>query len=191
MVLRSLWHDYVGYTFDQTSMASQVFFKTGLVTGNWSTIGTSTQPPTTVDLFSAWIQHKNASTPISYTIFPGLDWATFQTKSASVARTLRILCNDGLVSAITDDTQEITMAVFWDADGGSLQLLPSTTTLAVSTNAAVIYDVGAGIITVSDPSQTVTSLTVTVSSPGSNKTLMFALPAGPGGNAGQSVTLSL
>jgi hypothetical protein len=191
MECRSLWHDNVGYTFDQDSMASPVFFNTGPVTGNWSAIGTSTQPPTTVDLFSAWIQHRNASTPISYTVFPGLDWATFQSKSASAAPTLRTLRNDGVVSAVTDDAHGTTMAVFWGAAGGSFQLSPSNTTLAVSANAAVIYNAGTATVTISDPSQTVTTLNVTISTPKQNRTLTFALPAGPGGNAGQSVTLSL
>jgi hypothetical protein len=191
MARRSLWHDNVGYTFDQASMASPVFFKTGSVTGNWSTIGTSTQPPTTVDLFSAWIQHHNASTSISYTVFPGLDWATFQSESVSVARTLRTLRNDNLVSAVTDDAHNTTMAVFWGASGGSIQLSPSNTTLAVNANAAVIYNAGTGSVTVADPSQMVKTLNVTLSTLKQNRTLMFALPAGPGGNAGQSVTLSL
>jgi hypothetical protein len=186
----SLWHDNVGYTFDQTTMDSQAFFKTGSVTGNWSSIGTSTHPPTTVDLFSAWIQHRNASVPVSYTVFPGVDSATFASKSKSVAGALRTLRNDGHVSAVTDSAHSTTMTVFWDATGGTLQLSPSNATLSASANSVVVYNAGTNSVTVSDPSQTVSSLNITLSSNGQNRSLMFALPAGPGGNAGSSVTLS-
>jgi hypothetical protein len=186
----SLWHDNVGYTFDQTTMGSQVLFRTGSVTGNWSSIGTSTHPPTTVDLFSAWIQHRNASVPISYTVFPGVDSATFSSKSKSVTGALRTLRNDGHISAVTDNTHSTTMAVFWDAGGGTLQLSPSNNTLSSSANSLVIYNAGTNSVTVSDPSQTVASLNVTLSTNGQTRMLVFTLPVGAGGNANGSITLS-
>jgi hypothetical protein len=186
----SLWHDNVGYTFDQTGMASPIFFQVGQKTGSWAAIGTSTQPPTTVDLFAAWIQHRNASTAVSYTAFPGVDSSTFASKSASAASKIRTLRNDVHVSAVTDDVHNTTMAVFWDATGGSVQL-SSGVSLSVNANSAIIYKAGVGSITVADPSQTVTSLIVTLSSSAQNRTLTFALPVGPGGTAGSSVTRSL
>jgi hypothetical protein len=186
----SLWHDNVGYTFDQTTMDSQAFFKTGSVTGNWSSIGTSTQPPTTVNLFSAWIQHRNASVPVSYTVLPGVDSANFSSKSKSVTGALRTLRNDGHISAVTDSAHSTTMAVFWDTGGGTLQLSPSNATLSSSANSVVVYNADTKSVTVSDPSQTVATLNVTLSISGQKRTLMFALPVGPGGNAGSSVTLS-
>jgi hypothetical protein len=184
----SLWHDQVGYTFNQSTMASPVLFDIGQKTGSWQSIGTSTQPPSTVDLFSAWIQHTNVTTSVVYTSYPGVDAATFASKSA--ASKIRTIRNDAHVSAISDDIHNTSMIVFWDAAGGSVQI-NSSITLTSNGNAAVIYDFAASKMTVSDPSQTLSSVKITIASHGLNKTLNFALPADPGNTAGNSVTQSV
>lgn len=74
----SLWHGDVGYSFPKPASLSAQF---GIKTGNWSSIGTSTQPASTVVLFVAWIQ------PLS-NIPPSLELLTLHsTANRASART--------------------------------------------------------------------------------------------------------
>jgi hypothetical protein len=183
----ALWHANVGYTFD-TPVG--VFFETGPQTGAWSAIGTSTAPPETVDLFSAWILHRNLSMPVAYTAFPGTTADAFNTKRNATAASVQIIQNDAHAMAVWDGKHSTGMVVFWNASGSSVAF-PNGATLAASANVAVIYQPTAGNLTVSDPSQALSSLTVNVTSKQRNASYPFVLPAGPGGLAGSSVTHSL
>jgi hypothetical protein len=193
---QSLWHANVGYTFaDAPSNAFSVSVEVGEKTGNWSAIGTSTQPPNTVDLFSAWIVHESLNASLAYTIFPGTSLSTFVKKSSQSQ--VRVIQNDALVSAAQDGST--IMAVFWGADGGSVKIGPnSPVALTVSTNGttAFMFDFLSGNVTVSDPTQTLSALSVTLSVGGGtkpsgwgselSKTVVFTLPSG--GSAGSSVS---
>jgi hypothetical protein len=181
----ALWHANVGYTVNPSS---PLFFQVGKKTGSWQAIGTSTQPPYTVDMFSAWIQHQNTNVSVAYTAFPGVDAATFAAKRAAASR-YRTLRNDGEVSAVSDDARNTSMAVFWSTSGGSVQV-SSALTITASANSVLIYRQAEGTITVADPSQTISSLNITLNRSGVNKTITFVLPGGPGGMAGSSVTKS-
>lgn len=138
---KSLWHGSVGYTFSsQNDRESETYsslnssyhhsdssfgltVSTGLKTGNWSSIGTSTQPPTTVDLFSAYIHHplSSLSDPLEYTIYPATSsFSAFEQKSRKRDKTLITLRNDGEVMAVWDQEEGMLFVVFWDAGGGTL-----------------------------------------------------------------------
>jgi hypothetical protein len=193
--VHALWNANVGYVFDRTfnSTEPSVFFQTGNRTGSWQSIGTSTQPPSTVDIFSAWIQHKQIIDKVTrstagYTVFPGVDAAGFESKRASTK--LRTLRNEGHVSAVADDVHKTFMAVFWDAAGGSVQL-SNETSIVASAASVLIYREVEGTITVADPSQSITTMTVKIIRSGAEKTITFTLPSGPGGTAGSSVTKSV
>ncbi|KAF8271482.1 galactose mutarotase-like domain-containing protein [Lactarius quietus] len=188
----SLWHGSVGYLFNtETTMLS---LSVGQRTGAWSTIGASTQPPETVDLFAAWIVHQDLTQPISYSIFPSTTLDSFKEKSEK----FRIipLQNDEHISAIFDADSWAIYAVFWDAAGGTLQceIPPSKrfVNVTASGNVALMFDLRAGNLTVSDPSQTLSSVDISIQS-FMGMTLRFTvqLPAGPGGLAGSSVTQQL
>ncbi|KAF9464590.1 polysaccharide lyase family 8 protein [Collybia nuda] len=184
--VHTLFHGGVGYKFSDSG--SPVSVRVGQKTGNWSTIGTSTQPPATVDLFAAWIPHQSLTSPISYTVFPGTTSTSFPTKVSQLQ--LRTIKNDAHISAVVDDAHNAVMAVFWDAAGGSItfQGPPSSgqVTIATNGNAAVVYKPQTGDITVSDPSQSLSSLRLNLTRQGSTKALTFTLPGG--GLAGNSVT---
>ena len=191
----SLWHGGVGYLFEPGS--ASLSLSVGERTGAWSEIGISTQPPTTVDLFAAWIQHQNLTQPTAYTIFPGTTFDGFRSKSRS--REIVPLQNDVHIFAVLDARYSTVSAVFWDASGGTLSL--GNVTLAggcgpaiitVSGNVALMLDFKNGTLTVSDPSQTLTSVVVQVA--GMKETPVTStvnLPSGPGGLAGSSVTTKL
>ncbi|KAG5649681.1 hypothetical protein H0H81_002522 [Sphagnurus paluster] len=130
----------------------------------------------------------------------------FQTTFKSKIQKLRLnnVRNDEDVSAVFDGAHNTAMVVFWDASGGSVTFteagLPPFT-LSANSNAAVIYKVDSGEITVTDPSQSLSSAKITVALghgvPSSlpflnklpSKTLTFTLPQG--GVAGQSATQKL
>ncbi|PBK77244.1 galactose mutarotase-like protein [Armillaria solidipes] len=164
----SLWHNNVGYVTDPNGKTS-ISFIVEEKRGDWSTIGISTQPPTNVTLFSARLQHISLNTPSSYTAFPGTDSNTFYSKSRQFS--LQSTQNDAQVSAIYDQAHETLFAVFWNASGGSANLNithpkhPDADNLFITANrnVALIYDQRTSNVTVSDPSQTLTTVTVTFS----------------------------
>ncbi|KAF7347798.1 Polysaccharide lyase family 8 protein [Mycena venus] len=170
---QSLWHSNIGYTFPNTSDFS-LSVEVAQKTGNWSAIGTSTQPPNTVDLLSAWLVHESLNASLAYTIFPGTDFNTFMKKSSS----LRIQ----------------PWPFSGPPGGGSVNFTPgapSAVTLSANGTAAVMFDMKSGVVTVSDPTQTLSALSVTLviggGNPGSlSKTLSFTMPSG--GVAGSSVS---
>ncbi|KAI9456630.1 polysaccharide lyase family 8 protein [Russula earlei] len=186
----SLWHGGVGYLFGPGSTVLSL--SVGERRGDWSVIGTSTQPPETVDLFAAWIEHQDLTQPISYAIFPGTTFDGFQNKKDN--RNIVCVQNDAHISAILDLDYDTVSAVFWDVFGGYLPLhdLPSSygpPSITVSGNVALMLNFNTGTLTVSDPSQTLTSVDIVVV--GIRETpLPFTvqLPPGPGGSAGSSVT---
>ncbi|KAJ7741579.1 polysaccharide lyase family 8 protein [Mycena maculata] len=192
---RSLWHGNVGYTFPD-SPAFSLTIDIGEKSGNWSAIGTSTQPPLIVDLFAAWITHESLDASLSYTIYPGTDFGTFTQKKGESQ--LVIIQNDDLVSAVLDQRRSTVMGVFWATGGGAVDVSvdgPATPDFSVSANesAAFIFDFGSGDMTVSDPSQTLSAITLTLGGNGDmpwgsddSITVLFTLRNG--GVAGSSVS---
>lgn len=187
----SLWHGNVGYWFDDTE--TTVFsLSVGPRTGAWSAIGTSTQPPETVDLFAAWIEHQDLTRSISYTIFPGTTLDNFREKREGCL--IIPLQNDAHISAILVANRWTISAVFWDVAGGTLALQCETpsgeciASVTASGNVALMLDLWAGTLTVSDPSQTLDSVDIVIQClHGTPLTITVELPAGPGGFAGSSV----
>jgi len=173
----------------------------GEKTGNWANIGTSTQPPITVDLFASWIEHDTISAPISYTVFPGTSQTSFKRKVNQLS--LQDIQNDGAISAVYDAANQIAMFVFWQTSGGSITFSPDTKSAPITVTAtggvALIYKLKTGEVTVSDPSQSLIAVQVSLAlGPGQKpkqwgagiiKTLVFQLPSD--GLAGSSVTQTI
>ena len=189
----SLWHGNVGYTFDDPSFGLSL--SVGERTGNWSAIGISTQPLTTVDLFAAYIEHEDLTAPLSYTIFPGIDLRSFQDKSEDRQHTLRTLRNDEHISAVLDEENDTVSIVFWDGTGGTLRFFMSSEddpiSISSNGNSAIIYSFGTDKITVSDPSQTLTNIQVDITRGWADDTRSLDLDLPTGGNAGSSVSMDV
>jgi hypothetical protein len=188
---KMLWHGDVGYTFGEDSQVA-LTVQLDQKTGDWSTIGTSAQPPVTVDMFAAYVEHDKEAldVPVEYSVFPGVDYETFVWKSAS--RRVKTVQNDVHVSAVFDEAYGTFMGVFWDAMGGEVTFELQgwePITVAVDANAAVIYNPETGEVTVSDPSQSLGTVNVTVTRGDNSQVLKFELPGG--GVAGSGVTQSL
>ncbi|KAA1468236.1 polysaccharide lyase family 8 protein [Dentipellis sp. KUC8613] len=198
----TLWHGNVGYAFNKSNTGASLSIEIGDRTGDWSTLGTSKQPPETVDLFAAWLSHDDVSADIDYTIYPAVTSSAFQSKVASSQ--IQTIRNDGSVSALLDQGNKVAMFVFWDAAGGTATI-PSISGQASikmqsNGNVAVIVRMDTWNITVADPTQTLTttSLNFTLGSgstpsgwTGSSKTqgVTFTLPSGAEIGASVSQTL--
>ncbi|KXN89990.1 Chondroitinase-AC [Leucoagaricus sp. SymC.cos] len=160
----SLWHGGVGYVFSGLPDNDTLHIDVGEKTGNWSTIGTSTQPPTTVDLFAAWIGHGTISESVSYTMFPGVTFPNFLAKQTHL--NIQSVANDGSVAAVYDETHRTAMAIFWEQTGGSITFNPrkfAPITITSNGNTAIVYRFDDAAIFVSDPSQTLAAAEVSLS----------------------------
>jgi hypothetical protein len=195
----SLWHGNIGYTFT-TSTAFNLTISVGPRTGDWATIGTSGQPPTTLDMFGAWVNHRTLSTPVSYMVFPGMDVKTFSVKSQSTG--VQIVRNDAHVSAIYDQKHNTIMVVFWDLAGGSATFTPQGTaqvTISSNANIAIIYRIATGKVIVADPSQKLATVQIilTLAASGATppgwtgRTMKKSVGLPQGGVAGNSVVWTL
>ncbi|KAL0951139.1 hypothetical protein HGRIS_007874 [Hohenbuehelia grisea] len=198
----SLWHAGVGYIFNTSNPAVSLSVQTGSRIGSWQSISASSAPPVTVDLFAAWLSHSDITAPVSYTVYPGTSsFTSFQQKVQSSS--IRSVRNDGSISAILDVNHKTAMIVYWVAAGGSVSI-PSPTgnapiTVASNGNANLIFHMDTWSVTLSDPTQTLSSVAVTFtlgsgSAPSGwgtakSKVVTFSLPSG--GQAGKSVTQSL
>lgn len=199
--VETLWHADVGYVFPDLGDNANLVVKVGRKTGNWSNIGTSSWPPNTVNLFTAWIEHTNVLAPISYTVFPGASLHHFNQRSEKLR--LENIQNDSSVSALFDHSSQMLMIVFWESTGGNVTFTPKTScapiTVSSMTSLTTIYRLETGEVTVSDPSQTMANASVSISlgqglkprhwGTGRNKTLSFQLPTD--GRIGSSVTQTL
>ncbi|KZV71319.1 polysaccharide lyase family 8 protein [Peniophora sp. CONT] len=184
----SLWHAGTGYLFNGTSASSMTMgMSTGPRIGNWSTIGISHQPPTTVDVFAAWVEHRVLSKPLSFVIFPGTTQHNFELKNA--ARSLEVVRNDASVSAVYDHDYRTLSVVFWDIDGGFVSM-PNGVSVGSSANSAVILSLEFKRLWVSDPSQQMPRLTVVVQ-PGQDRAVeTFQIEQPMGGDAGRTISRS-
>ena len=199
--VQTLWHGDVGHLFPDFNNSAVISVSVTKKSGSWSAIGISSQPPTTVELFTARIEHKSISTPVSYTTFPGTSYETFVKKSAGLH--LQSVQNDKSISAVFNGGSNTAMVVFWDAAGGSVTFDPGPAnapiTITADGNIALLYRLETGEVTVSDPSQSLVRTQVTLTlgqgtkppkwGNGLVETLNFNHPSGggAGGSVGQTV----
>lgn len=199
----SLWHGGVGYTFNTSNPSTSLSVQLGPRTGSWQTIGTSKEPLANVDIFAAWLSHSDLTASISYAIYPGTSsFSAFNQKAQ--ASKLQLIRNDGSISALLDATHSTAMIAYWVDAGGSVAV-PSPTgnaplTVKSTGSTLVILHLDTWKVTVSEPTQTLTTVTLTFtlgsgSTPagwtGSSKTKTLDVSLPTGAQIGDSVTLSL
>lgn len=139
---KTLFHASTGYVFYPsspsiypTTTTPQLSISTGKRTGNWSAIGISKQPPTTTDLFTAWLSHppmhhdgENYSTHsagggVEYTVFPGRA-SREEFYADAFGAGLETLYADTRVYAVQDRVRGTVMSVFWESSGGVVHVPP-------------------------------------------------------------------
>jgi hypothetical protein len=87
------------------------------------TLGTSTQPASTKDMFAASIVHdpEHLDEPVEYSVFPATkSYDTFEEKAGR--RAPKTVVNDGTVSAALDSAGRVLGAAFWNTGGGSVRV---------------------------------------------------------------------
>ncbi|KAJ7692130.1 polysaccharide lyase family 8 protein [Mycena rosella] len=199
----SLWHAGTGYTFNASNPATSLSLQLGPRTGSWESIGSSTGSDT-VDIFAAWLSHSDISAPATYAIYPGLTQAAFVQKAQQESTNLHVVRNDGSISALLDSAHNTAFIAFWTA-AGSTFTVPSLNTgvgaiqVKANGNSILVLRMDTWTVTVSDPTQTLTSLALTftlltgTAPPGwgtvKSRAVTVSLPVG--GVAGASVTVQL
>ena len=194
----TLWHGSVGYVFNVTDPVT-LSVDVSTKTGDWSAIGASSQPPVTVDMFTAWLSHDDISAPISYMVFPATTPESFEAKVA--ATDLRVIRNDGSISALLDKANNMVFGVFWETNGGQFTipaLAPGGATIRVQSTGSsnIIFRMDTWSLTVADPTQLLSSITFTLTlgsgtAPpgwGSSKTKTVTLTLPSGAEIGDSVS---
>ncbi|KAJ7146757.1 polysaccharide lyase family 8 protein [Mycena epipterygia] len=200
----SLWHAGTGYTFNASNPATSLSLQLGPKTGNWQAIGSSTAVPNTVDMFAAWLSHDNIAAPVTYAMYPGTTQDTFAQKAQAEPTNLIVVRNDGSISALLDSAHNTAFIAFWTT-AGSTFTIPSLKTgvgaIQVKSNGSstLILRMDTWDVTVSDPTQTLTSLLLNftlltgTAPPGwgtvKSRPVTVALPVG--GISGESVSASL
>lgn len=200
-------HGGVAYVFEDSPAASTLSVSAGPRSGNWSSLGTSTQPPETVPLVAAWIRHPadKLSSPLAYTVFPGV--ADNDALCDAMEKIdLVTLANEPARMGLWDMRTRTAYGVVWAAGAAPLAVPLNLGILHISASQPLLFiarvgdpDVRKWSITVADPSQSLASATITLSwgvfplppswghSVGRNITVWFPT----GGNAGSSVTVNV
>ncbi|KAJ2927182.1 hypothetical protein H1R20_g9933, partial [Candolleomyces eurysporus] len=195
---KSIWHANVGYSFLNKSVALSL--KSGIQAGDWSTIGTSTQSPVEVDLWTAWLEHKNISSPVEYSIWPGIAYEEFVQRASQTP--VQTFANSANASTIYDRQQDRVMLVLWKQDSSvTVQTSPTMAPLTISSNVACAMTVSLndGTIIASDPSQSRNSASLTFAFGAGqlpafwtgNRTKTLTLQFPKDGQAGNSITAHL
>ncbi|KAJ6615863.1 polysaccharide lyase family 8 protein [Mycena sp. CBHHK59/15] len=200
----SLWHAGTGYTFNASNPATSLSLQLGPRTGSWQAIGSSAAPPTTVDIFAAWLSHKDVSAPVTYAVYPGTTQEAFAAKVLAEPANLHVVRNDGSISALLDSAHNTAFITFWTTAGSTItipSLTPGVGAIQVKANgsSSLIFRMDTWDVTVSDPTQLLTSVLLNftlltgTAPPGwgtvKSRPVAVALPVG--GVAGQSVTVRL
>ncbi|KZV87023.1 galactose mutarotase-like protein [Exidia glandulosa HHB12029] len=168
----TLIHGGVAYVFEDTPAARTLSVSAGPRSGNWSSLGTSTQPPTTVPLFAAWIHHPadQLSSPLAYTVFPGVS-DNDALCDAMEKVDLTPLANEPTHMGLWDAKRRVAYGVVWSADAPAL-VLPSLLNLGgltIGADQPLVFianfgslDIRKWTLTVADPTQSLTSATITL-----------------------------
>ena len=160
--VKQLWHANVGYSLANSTASTTLNLRMGSRQGDWSKIGTSTQPPIEVDLWAGWLQHTNKTQPAAYTMYPGVSYADFQTKASQ--QKIQTLANNRTITALFDQSTSTAMIVFWSSGSSSLTMTtsPAQASIRVATTAGVVvmFSTQTGAVQVADPSQSLTTVTL-------------------------------
>ncbi len=180
-----VWHDGVGYLFPQKQ---SVAVKAGQQSGKFRRIyGLADDVVVTKDVFSIWLKHgsqpKDAS--YSYIVIPATSSAALDKRSRNSG--IEILSNTESLQAVAHDQLQLTGAVFHQPDTLAFTELFNVHASAPS---IILFDQKSGKLHVSDPTQTLTNITISVESPlHSEFKCTVELPSGK--KAGTSVAIDV
>jgi chondroitin AC lyase len=180
--LKYIRNGKIGYYFPNQG---NIKYKTESQSGTWESINTLEGSSTlqTGNVFSLWIDHgsnpKNAS--YIYIVVPGID---NQQKAQNYnANDIQIIQNTSAIQAVYNKKLEVLEVVFYQT--GKISL--NEKTLRVNKPCALIFKKGT-LITVSDPSQKNSKISITIKINGTKYTKKVVLPTN-GATKGASTTV--
>ncbi|KAF8341531.1 chondroitin AC/alginate lyase [Cantharellus anzutake] len=166
----SLWHQDVGYVFQNNSLGDTLNLALQVRRGSWAPLGISTQPDAVVDMFTATIDKAPGVTDlrVSYSIYPGVKYDDFTSHLHSpngMGGPPLVLRNDATISGVLDRTCETAGVVFWAEGGGSIDIpfWGLTFTLTIDKPSVVVVRPKENEFVVADPSQGLQNATITMS----------------------------
>ncbi|HSI87292.1 MAG TPA: polysaccharide lyase 8 family protein [Candidatus Methylacidiphilales bacterium] len=185
-----VWHDGTGYVFPQ---ATTVTVGAGEQKGSWRTVyesGPAEEQKRNV--FSLWIGHgeKPKGASYAYVVLPGATDAQTKDYANSGSSRTTILHNTGDLQAVKCGTTAI--AVFYKAGAFRVSLGDGATEQEISVDQPCLLiasQTPQGLkVTVSDPTQKLSKITVTTDTAGKKQTWNTVLPTGP--MAGSSIAVT-
>jgi chondroitin AC lyase len=175
--LQWAWHDNVGYLFPEPQ---KITLGSQEQTGKWSEVSAAANPAlVTEKVFSIWIDHgaKPREAHYSYQILPGASPAMLRAQTG--APDVAILNNTSALQAVRHAKLKVTEAVFYQP--GTLAYNHGKT-ITVDHPCVLLFDENKNRITIADPTQKLTGITVTRN----GEAVKYTLPAGA--QAGSSFT---
>jgi chondroitin AC lyase len=173
--------DSVGYVFPQSGT---VYVQAQNQSGNLQTIfGLGADTVYNANVFSLWFDHGTDPSEASYQyiVVPGTGQADLTQFAANPPVT--ILSNTTAVQAVSNRSLQLTGVVFYAAGQFAIS---GNFSVKVDNPCIVLLDQSRGVLTVSDPNETLSKVAITVVNPdGTSKSQSVTLPGGS--NAGQSV----
>jgi len=183
--VKMIYHDNTGYVF---RTPADVYLKTNSQSGNWNHASKSRANETVSgDVFKLWIDHGTAPTNAmyEYIVLPNKTVAEVAAYSNNMPISI---INTKEIQAVTHKELKITEAIFYVVGTLAIDKGP---TISVDSPCAVLIDrsVNPMKVTVSDPNQSIASLTVSIDY-GKNKRekMVFLMPIKESNMGGSSVT---
>ncbi|KAF8686044.1 Polysaccharide lyase family 8, N terminal alpha-helical domain [Rhizoctonia solani] len=187
--VKSLWHGGTGYTFPKSgNRPSRVSVSLQTRRNDWSQLGTSLQPASTVDMFAAWLVHEKLRlnptpdapntgpggySPMQYSIFPATSSSSdFEDKARRLQP--RTIINSDTVSAALSACKKVLGAAFWASAGGFVEAKDLGIKVEVDQSVMFIlrFEDGPhskGSISVADPTQTLSKVNIKVTRTGARR----------------------
>lgn len=190
---QAVYHDRIGYLFLAPANST---LTCGPQTGAWSELRKEGVSPekATKDVFNLWIDHgpqpKDAT--YAYAVLPDIEQPALA--SAAASRPWRVLANTPQLQAVANPADGLVQAVFYASGRLEKSIVPAIKTDSPCVLLVRTRDNGALDLTVSDPTQKLSSLTLTIdghfSGPNCRVTdfaTEITVPLPSGGDAGESV----
>ncbi|KAI8065690.1 galactose mutarotase-like domain-containing protein [Gongronella butleri] len=167
-----LWQGNLGYVFLNKSVSS-LSVSPSQQSGNWSRIAIDTTVVTT-NVFKSWITHKTPNDAYAYVVDVDVPFSRFQSNADDLARSFLLLANDKSASSVLSVGDNAWGTIFWQAGTVSTNSVSksqrhgqgSVDDFSITVNHPSIvmltFSKKSIDISLSDPTQLLTSLTVTL-----------------------------
>ncbi|KAI8366999.1 galactose mutarotase-like domain-containing protein [Choanephora cucurbitarum] len=186
-----LWHDNIGYYFPT---AEDIYVDSKPRYANWSNVGISVGADPQ-QLWSSYIKHPKTNTSgllTQYIVQPAVSHAAFSANASEGNMPIQLAfhASSPLVNAAYSSADKTIAAAFWTA---GTYTTPWSCTIKTDNPCVILLnqlDQHSYRVTVSDPSQSLTSIKLTITIEGVTKSATYSLPSGNKAGSGIVKTLT-